>query len=141
MTQLQPQSLVPVSKGHPKAPSAFQAQVIYQRPAPQGDPLRSTAAKKLWAVYEYGTHVFYEFFLGGGSRRRETRDAAFEVMEAYKTRMPERLAESKAILVVDALEMERQPPLDDNGNEMWGAAIHRLAACRKKVQKFLTGKD
>ncbi len=118
-----------------------EAKVVYQRRAPDGDPRRSQAAKRLWAVYEYGTHVFKEFFSGGGSRRKQTTVDAYAVMDGYKTGMDERRAESKTVLVVDQLEMEQQPLRDSNGNEMYGAAIDRLAAMKQRVRAFLTGKE
>ena len=85
-----------------------EARVIYQRPAPQGDPPRNLAAKKLWAVYEYGCFVFDEFFRHGGSRRKQTAADAYAVMNGYRDGMNERVAESKATFVADALEMEHR---------------------------------
>jgi hypothetical protein len=107
--------------------------IPYQRPAPP-----QTASARIRAVYAYGCHVLRELWLAprgifGGHVSPETQQRVFTVMEAYRDttgdeRMDsvERRVRNEALLTVDQMELERHPPLDEKGNERWGAAIDRL---------------
>ena len=115
------------------------ARVVYQRPTPP-----PSAPVGVRAIYQYGCHMLRELF-GGRRVKRSTTDAAFAVMNAYKSeggtgnlsrdRAAERRVASDTLLVVDAMELERGAPIDENGNERWGAAIDRLATFEKEARK------
>lgn len=80
-------------------------EIIYQRPAPPDDaPL---SAKRL---FEWGSFVFYEFFLRGG-QNAETRQIAFQIFDAYQTalaNLDEREFVGKVTTFVDSLEIIRE---------------------------------
>jgi hypothetical protein len=95
-------------------------EVIYQRPAPSDDaPL---SAKRL---FEWGSFVFYEFFLRGG-QNPSTRVAAFGIFEAYHTALgtlDEREFVGKVTTFVDTLEIIREARGRDTAD---GSALSRL---------------
>jgi hypothetical protein len=97
-----------------------QTHIIYQRPAPSDDaPL---SAKQL---FEWGSFVFYEFFLRGG-QNPSTRAAAFEIFEAYHTALGTldvREFVGKVMTVVDSLEIMREARGRDTAD---GSALMRL---------------
>lgn len=95
-------------------------EIIYQRPAPPEDaPL---SAKRL---FEWGSFVFYEFFLRGG-QNPATRAAAFEIFDAYQTalaNLDEREFVGRVTTVVDSLEIIREGRGHDTAD---GSALMRL---------------
>jgi len=101
--------------------------IIYQRPAPSDDaPL---SAKRL---FEWGSFVFYEFFLGGG-QNSATRAAAFSIFDAYHTALgtlDEREFVGKVVTVVDSLEIIREARGRDTAD---GSALMRLREFEKQL--------
>ena len=103
-------------------------QVIYQRPAPPDDaPL---SAKRL---FEWGSFVFYEFFLRGG-QNPSTRAAAFGIFDAYHTalaNLDEREFVGKVMTVVDSLEIIREARGRDTAD---GSALMRLRQFERQLE-------
>jgi len=95
-------------------------EIIYQRPAPpDAAPL---SAKRL---FEWGSFVFYEFFLRGG-QNPSTRAAAFEIFDAYQlalANLDEREFRARVVSLIDRLELIRDARGSDKAD---GSAIARL---------------
>ena len=112
-----------------------QVRIVYQRLAPL------TASARVRTIYEYGCHMLRELF-GGRRVSPRTASQAFDVMEAYKHTDDERTVRHQTVLAVDAMEMERGAPVDSDGNERWGEAIHRLTEFEEMTRKqFKAGGD